>query len=196
MNAKHVRNVIALFAMFWVLLGIVYPSSVTVLANLLFPFQAKGSLYELDGRVVASELICQPVIDPALFWFRPSATSNFPCNPLASGGSNIGPTNKKLVEDIRSRIELLKSYGISGPYPSDMVMDSGSGLEPYISLQNALLQAQRVSKYSGIPYEEIVELINRLKEGGLFAEEERINVIKLNMELLRWMRKDHFQKVY
>jgi K+-transporting ATPase c subunit len=58
------------------------------------------------------------------------------------------------------------------------------------------LQAQRVSKYSGIPYEEIVELINRLKEGGLFAEEERINVIKLNMELLRWMRKDHFQKVY
>ncbi len=198
MSAKSLKNVVVLFVIFFILLGFLYPLAVTGLANILFPFQASGSLYKMDGKIVASKLICQPVSDPALFWPRPSSTSSYPCNPLSSGGSNIGPTNKELVKNIDSRIKVLSSYGLKAPFPSDMVMGSGSGLEPYISIENALMQAKRVSQYSNIPYEKLVKLIYKNVEGrtfGIFGE-KRVNVVKLNMELLKWKKKDRFQKVY
>ncbi|GAB6078038.1 potassium-transporting ATPase subunit KdpC [Hydrogenobaculum acidophilum] len=198
MNAKSLKNVFLLFAIFFILLGIIYPISVTGIATLLFPYQASGSLYELNGKIVASKLICQPVSDPALFWPRPSSTASYPCNPLSSGGSNIGPTNKQLVENIESRIKVLNSYGLKAPFPSDMVMGSGSGLEPYISLENAVMQAKRVSKYANVPYEKLLKMIYKNADGktfGIFGE-KRVNVVKLNMELLRWKKKDQFQKVY
>jgi len=198
MNVKSLKNVFLLFLVFYVLLGFIYPLAVTGIAQLLFPFKANGSLYKLNEKIVASELICQPVSDPGLFWPRPSSTDSYPCNPLSSGGSNIGPTNKVLVENIKSIEKVLKHYGLEAPFPSDMVMDSGSGLEPYISLDNALMQAKRIAKYTNIPYEELVELINKNTEDrtfGIFGE-KRVNVIKLNMELLKWKKKDQFQKAY
>ncbi|PMP89535.1 MAG: potassium-transporting ATPase subunit C [Hydrogenobaculum sp.] len=198
MSVKSLKNVFLLFVIFFVLLGILYPVAVTGVAKLIFPYQASGSLYELNGKIVGSKLICQPVSYPGLFWPRPSSTSSYPCNPLSSGGSNIGPTNKQLVENIESRIKVLNSYGLEAPFPSDMVMGSGSGLEPYISLENALMQAKRVSHYSGIPYEELLKMIYKNVDGrtfGIFGE-KRVNVVKLNMELLEWKKKDQFQKVY
>ncbi|HEK25358.1 MAG TPA: potassium-transporting ATPase subunit KdpC [Hydrogenobaculum sp.] len=198
MSVKSLKNVFLLFVIFFVLLGILYPVAVTGVAKLIFPYQASGSLYELNGKIVGSKLICQPVSDPGLFWPRPSSTSSYPCNPLSSGGSNIGPTNKQLVENIESRIKVLNSYGLEAPFPSDMVMGSGSGLESYISLENALMQAKRVSHYSGIPYEELLKMIYKNVDGrtfGIFGE-KRVNVVKLNMELLEWKKKDQFQKVY
>jgi len=198
MNVKSLKNVFLLFVICFVLLGILYPLAVTGLAQILFPYQANGSLYKLNGKIVASKLICQPISDPGLFWPRPSSTDSYPCNPLSSGGSNIGPTNKALVQNIKSRIEVLNSYGLKAPFPSDMLMGSGSGLEPYISLDNAIMQAKRVSKYANIPYEKLLKLIYKNLDNrtfGIFGE-KRVNVVKLNMELLRWKKKDQFQKVY
>jgi K+-transporting ATPase ATPase C chain len=198
MIAKNLKNVFLLFAIFFILLGILYPVAVTGVVKAIFPYQASGSLYKLNGKVVGSKLICQPVSDPALFWPRPSSTTSYPCNPLSSGGSNIGPTNKQLVKNIESRIKVLNSFGFNAPFPSDMVMGSGSGLEPYISLNNALMQAKRVSKYSNIPYEKLLKLIYKNLDNrtfGIFGE-KRVNVVKLNMELLKWKKKDQFQKVY
>ena len=198
MNVKSLKNVFLLFVICFVLLGILYPLAVTALAQILFPYQANGSLYKLNGKIVASKLICQPISDPGLFWPRPSSTDSYPCNPLSSGGSNIGPTNKALVQNIKSRIEVLNSYGLKAPFPSDMLMGSGSGLEPYISLDNAIMQAKRVSKYANIPYEKLLKLIYKNLDNrtfGIFGE-KRVNVVKLNMELLRWKKKDQFQKVY
>ncbi|MFP3254706.1 MAG: potassium-transporting ATPase subunit KdpC [Hydrogenobaculum sp.] len=198
MNVKSLKNVFLLFVICFVLLGILYPLAVTALAQILFPYQANGSLYKLNGKIVASKLICQPISDPGLFWPRPSSTASYPCNPLSSGGSNIGPTNKALVQNIKSRIEVLNSYGLKAPFPSDMLMGSGSGLEPYISLDNAIMQAKRVSKYANIPYEKLLKLIYKNLDNrtfGIFGE-KRVNVVKLNMELLRWKKKDQFQKVY
>lgn len=198
MSIKSLKNVVLLFVIFFILLGFLYPLAVTGVAKALFPFQASGSLYELNGKIVASKLICQPVSDPALFWPRPSSTSSYPCNPLSSGGSNIGPTNKLLVQNIESRIKILESYGMTPPFPSDMVMGSGSGLEPYISLANALMQAKRVSQYSNIPYKDVVNMIYKhidWRTFGIFGK-RRVNVVKLNMELLKWKKKGQFQKAY
>lgn len=198
MIAKNLKNIFLLFAIFFVLLGILYPVAVTGVAKAIFPYQASGSLYELNGKIIGSKLICQPISDPALFWPRPSSTASYPCNPLSSGGSNIGPTNKQLVQNMEARIKVLNSYGFEAPFPSDMVMGSGSGLEPYISLDNAIMQAKRVSKYSNIPYEKLLKMIYGNLDSrtfGIFGE-KRVNVVKLNMELLRWKKKDQFQKVY
>ncbi len=198
MILKHIRQSLMMFIFFFVLLGIVYPVLITALAQVIFKEKANGSLITYDGKIVGSKLICQPINDPRFFWFRPSSTSDFPCNPLSSGGSNLGPTNKQLIKNVKSRIELLKSYDIDGPYPGDMILGSGSGLEPYISIKNAMLQAKRVSKYSGIPYQNIVSLINKYKEPktfGIFGA-DKVNVMKLNMELLKWMKKDQHQKAY
>jgi len=189
MNVKSLKNVFLLFVICFVLLGILYPLAVTGLAQILFPYQANGSLYKL---------ICQPISDPGLFWPRPSSTASYPCNPLSFGGSNMGPTNKTLVENIKSRIEVLNSYGLKAPFLSDMVMGSGSGLEPYISLENAIMQAKRVSEHANIPYGKLLKLIYKNLDNrtfGIFGE-KRVNVIKLNMELLRWKKKDQFQRVY
>ncbi len=198
MNTKIVKNTAILFIIFWVILGFVYPLLITVLSQIFFSSKANGSLITYQGKPIASKLICQPINNPKFFWFRPSATSDYPCDPMASGGSNLGPTNKKLIKEIEDRINILKSYDLNGPYPSDMVMGSGSGLEPYISVENAVLQAQRVSKYSGISYEKLIKLIYKVakpREFFVFGE-SRVNVVRLNLELLKWMKKDRSQKAY
>ncbi len=167
-----------------VLTGIVYPVAVTVLAQLFFPYQAGGSLVYDKGNLTGSALIGQPFSDPKYFWSRPSA-SDPPYNPLASGGSNLGPTNKVLIEQISNRTEFLESSGIQAPVPSDLVEASASGLDPHISVNAALVQVPRVVRARNLSEDAVRNLVLQHVEDRDFGflGEQRINVLKLNLAL-------------
>jgi len=183
---KQIKTALKLFAVLMVVVGVIYPVAVTALAQLFFPKEAGGSLlYDASGRVIGSALIGQPFSDPKYFWPRPSATSEYPYNPLASGGSNLGPTNKNLIEQIARRADLLISSGIQDPVPSDLVMASASGLDPHISLQSALVQIPRVARARTLDEETLRKLVlDHLEERQFgFLGEQRVNVVKLNLAL-------------
>jgi K+-transporting ATPase ATPase C chain len=183
---KTITTTLKLFAILMVLVGVIYPVAVTVFAQLIFPKEAGGSLlHDPGGNITGSALIGQPFSDPKYFWSRPSATSGYPYNPMASGGSNLGPTNKDLLDQISNRTELLKSSGIQLPVPSDLVEASASGLDPHISIQSALIQIPRVAMARNLSKDTlnalVVEHIGNRQFG--FLGEQRINVLKLNFAL-------------
>ncbi|HEY9205259.1 MAG TPA: potassium-transporting ATPase subunit KdpC [Candidatus Methanoperedens sp.] len=183
---KHITTALKLFAILMILVGVIYPVAVTVLAQLFFPKEAGGSLlYDSGGNLTGSALVGQPFSDPKHFWLRPSATSGYPYNPLASGGSNLGPTNKDLIEQIANRTEILKSSGIQSPVPSDLVEASASGLDPHISMQSALVQIPRVARARTLDEETVRKLVLEHVEERQFGflGEQRINVLKLNLAL-------------
>jgi K+-transporting ATPase ATPase C chain len=183
---NHIKTALKLFAILLVLVGVIYPVAVTVLAQFVFSNEAEGSLlYDPSGKVIGSALIGQPFSDPKYFWSRPSVTSEYPYNPLASGGSNLGPTNKHLMEQIATRADLLKSSGIQDPVPSDLVMASASGLDPHISMQSALIQIPRVAKARNLDEETLRNLVlDHVEERQFgFLGEQRVNVLKLNLAL-------------
>ncbi len=183
---KQIKTALKLFAVLLVVVGVIYPVAVTVLAQLVFPKEAGGSLlYDASGKVMGSALIGQPFSDPKYFWPRPSATSAYPYNPLASGGSNLGPTTKKLIDQIEQRANSLVSSGIEAPVPSDLVMASASGLDPHISLQSALVQIPRVARARNLDEETLRNLVlDHLEERQFgFLGEQRINVLQLNLAL-------------
>ncbi len=168
------------------LVGVIYPIAITALAHLIFPKQAEGSLiYDSGGNPTGSTLIGQPFSDPKYFWSRPSATSDYPYNPTASGGSNLGPTNKVLIDQIANRTKLLESSGIQASVPSDLVEASASGLDPHISMQSALVQIPRVAKARNLSEDEVRRLVLEHVENRQFGflGEQRINVLKLNLAL-------------
>ncbi len=181
---KNIKPALKLFTIMMVLTGIVYPVAVTILAQLFFPYQAGGSLVYDKGNLTGSVLIGQPFSDPKYFWSRPSA-SDPPYNPLASGGSNLGPTNKVLIEQISNRTELLESSGIQTPVPSDLVEASASGLDPHISVQSALVQVPRVARARNLSEDAVRNLVLQHVEDRDFGflGEQRINVLKLNLAL-------------
>jgi K+-transporting ATPase ATPase C chain len=183
---KTIKTTLKLFAILMVVVGVIYPVAVTVFAQLIFPKEAGGSLlHDSGGNITGSALIGQPFSDPKYFWSRPSATSGYPYNPLASGGSNLGPTNKVLLDQISNRTDLLKSSGIQTPVPSDLVEASASGLDPHISMQSALVQIPRVSKARNLDEETLRKLVLEHVEERQFGflGEQRINVLKLNLAL-------------
>ena len=183
---KTIKTTLKLFAILMVLVGVIYPVAVTVLAQLFFPKEAGGSLlYDSGGNLTGSALIGQPFSDPKYFWSRPSATSGYPYNSLASGGSNLGPTNKDLIDQISNRTELLKSSGIQAPVPSDLVEASASGLDPHISMQSALVQIPRVAKARNLSEETLNKLVLEHVENRQFGflGEQRINVLEVNLAL-------------
>ena len=183
---KYIKTTLKLFAILMVVVGVIYPVAVTVLAQLIFPKEAGGSLlYDPGGNITGSALIGQPFSDPKYFWSRPSATSGYPYNPLASGGSNLGPTNKDLIDQISNRTDLLNSSGIQPPIPSDLVEASASGLDPHISMQSVLLQIPRVAKARNLEYETLRKLVLEHVEERQFGflGEQRINVLELNLAL-------------
>jgi len=183
---KTIKTTLKLFAILLITVGVIYPVAVTVLAQLFFPKEAGGSLiHDSGGNLTGSALIGQPFSDPKYFWSRPSATSGYPYNPMASGGSNLGPTNKDLLDQISNRTDLLKSSGIHAPVPSDMVMASASGLDPHISVQSAVVQIPRVSKVRNLDEKTLTQLVLEHVEERQFGflGEQRINVLELNLAL-------------
>ncbi|HEY6418388.1 MAG TPA: potassium-transporting ATPase subunit KdpC [Candidatus Binataceae bacterium] len=173
---------------FTVLTGIVYPAAVYSLAHLIFPWQANGSLIVRNGTVVGSELIGQNFTSPRYFHGRPSAAGDKGYDATASGGSNLGPTNKALIDAARTRLKdiLAQNPGSqASQVPIDLVTASASGLDPDISIDAAELQVARLAAARGLSEDQLQDLIRTHARGrfaGLFGE-PRVNVLMLNLAL-------------
>jgi K+-transporting ATPase ATPase C chain len=182
-----IRPVVVLFAALTVVTGLVYPVVVTAVAHAAFPHEANGSLIEKNGKAVGSELLGQQFDAPSYFWGRLSATSPNPYNPQASGGSNLGPTNPALSDEVKGRISALHDADPTNtaPIPVDLVTSSGSGLDPEISPAAAAYQIDRVAKARKLSPNDVDALVQRATSGRQFGilGEARVNVLKLNLAL-------------
>ena len=170
-----------------ILTGLIYPGVVTGLCQLLFSRPANGSLLEVNGKIVGSTLLGQNFSKPEYFHPRPSAAGNDGYDATASSGSNLGPTNQKLIDRVKGDIEKFRKENpaYQGPIPADMVTTSASGLDPDISPASALAQAPRVAQARGSTLDQVRQLIEDQSEGrqlGFFGE-PRVNVLSLNLEL-------------
>jgi len=195
---REIRPAIVLVVALTLITGVVYPFAITGIAQVIFPDKAQGSLLERDGKVVGSALIGQEFTSEAYFHGRPSATTApdpndstktvpAPYNATNSGGSNLGPTSKSLIERIQGDIEKLKLENPSAQVPADLVTTSGSGVDPHISPEAALFQVPRVAKARNLPENRVRQLVadntsDRLV--GLLGE-PRVNVLELNLALDR-----------
>lgn len=183
---KDVKTACLLFVLLTVLLGGAYPAAVTATANLLFPQQAQGSfVMDKNGKVAGSLLVGQPFTEEKYFWPRPSASADFAYNPLASGGSNLGPTSPELLRQVKERITRLRAAGITGEIPNDLVLASASGLDPHISPMAADAQIPRIAKARGLSEEAIQKLVSAATEERQlgFLGEPRVNVLAVNLKL-------------
>ncbi len=167
-----------------VVFGIGYPLVVTVLAQVLFPKQANGSLIEQNGKLVGSHLIGQPFTAPGYFWSRPSGAGNG-YDPTASGSSQLGPTNKALVDRVNASVQQLRPTNPRTPIPADLVTQSGSGLDPDITPAAAAFQVPRVAKERGMSEQDVRALVAKHTKGRQlgFLGEPRVNVLDLNLDL-------------
>jgi K+-transporting ATPase ATPase C chain len=181
------RPAFLLLLLLTVLTGGVYPLAITGLAQVIFPHQANGSLIVREGRPLGSALVGQPFDDPRYFWGRPSATASFPYNALASGGSNLGPSNPELAKSVGARMTALRAVDPENdrPVPVDLVTASGSGLDPHISPAAAFYQAPRVAKARGLDEKAVHKLVQALVRGRDFGMlgEPVVPVLELNMAL-------------
>jgi potassium-transporting ATPase KdpC subunit len=185
--SRLIRNAISMLLVMTVITGLVYPLVATGVAQVLFPHQANGSLIMRDGKPVGSELIGQNFDDPKYFWGRPSATTPQPDNGTASNGSNQGPTNPALHDAVQQRIDALHKAdpGNNAPVPGDLVMASGSGLDPEISPAAAQYQIARIAKARNLSTDQVQQLVAQYTLGrqlGLLGE-PRVNVLQLNLAL-------------
>jgi len=165
----------------------IYPLAVWAVGQGMFPDKANGSLVRFNGKVVGSALIAQGFAGPAYFHPRPSAAGQG-YDAIHSGGTNLGPTSKKLIEDVKQRVaDYREENGLSSdtPVPADAVTSSASGLDPHISVRNALLQAARIAKARGIGEKDVLAKVEAHTEGRTlrFLGEPRVNVLTLNLSL-------------
>lgn len=184
---SQLRPALVAFVALAIITGIFYPFTITLIAQLAFPSQANGSLIAQNGTVVGSALIGQHFDDPKYFWSRPSATSPVAFNAGASGGSNLGPTNPALLEQVQARIEALRAADPdnTAPIPVDLVTASASGLDPHISIAAANYQIARVARIRGLDVARVRDLVAQYTEGrtlGVLGE-ARVNVLQLNLAL-------------
>jgi K+-transporting ATPase ATPase C chain len=183
----QIRPALMTLLIFSILTGLVYPLVVTGIAQLFFPARANGSLIVRNGQTVGSTLIGQQFDDPKYFWGRLSATGKYPYNAAASSGSNLGPTNPALLDEVKTRIAALKAADPSNtqPIPVDLVTSSGSGLDPNISIAAALYQVPRVAKVRGLSESAVRVLVDQYTQGRQlgFLGEPRVNVLGLNLAL-------------
>jgi K+-transporting ATPase ATPase C chain len=193
---REIRPAIVLIIALTLITGLVYPLAMTGIAGVLFPYQAQGSLIEKDGKVIGSKLIGQDFKSDRYFHSRPSATlgpdpsdpsktTGVPYNAVNSMGSNLGPTNKALIERVKGDVDKLKAENPSTPVPIDLVTTSGSGLDPQITPEGAYFQIPRIAKARNMPENALRDLVAEHIEGrtlGLFGE-PRVNVLALNLAL-------------
>ena len=167
-----------------ILLGIVYPLVVTGLAQVIFPKQANGQLIEKDGKTVGSRIIGQGFSAPGYFHSRPSAAGNG-YDAANSGGSNLGPTNQKLIDRVKSDVASAQADNPAMPVPIDLVTTSASGFDPHITPAAAEYQLPRIAKARSVTVEQLRALLAKHTEGrqwGILGE-PRVNVLELNLEL-------------
>src|SRR5258706_14406271 len=195
---REIRPAIVFIVALTLITGVVYPFAITGIAQVIFPYKAQGSLVERDGKVVGSALLGQEFTSEGYFHGRPSATTApdpndstktvpAPYNATNSGGSNLGPTSKSLIERIQGDIEKLKQENPPAQVPIDLVTTSGSGLDPHITPEAALFQVPRVAKARNMPEDRVRQLVSQHTEGrtlGLLGE-PRVNVLALNLALDR-----------
>jgi K+-transporting ATPase ATPase C chain len=194
--AREIRPAIVILLALTLITGLAYPLAITGIAGVLFPDQAQGSLIRHGDTVVGSALIGQQFVSERYFHGRPSATTMpdpadatksvpAPYNAANSGGSNLGPSNKALIDRVQGDIAALKKENPSDPIPPDLVTTSGSGLDPDISPEAALFQVPRVAKARDMPEDRLRQLVRAQIEArflGLLGE-PRVNVLALNMAL-------------
>ena len=200
---KDIRPALVLLVSLTLITGLGYPLAMTGLAGLVFPRQAEGSLVvDRDGRTVGSALIGQSFTEAGYFHGRPSATTApDPKDPTktvpspyaadSSGGSNLGPTNKALVDRVQGDMDRLRAENPDGAVPPDLVTTSGSGLDPDISPEAAIFQVPRVARARNVPADALRRIVEQHVDGralGVFGE-PRVNVLALNMALDTLARK-------
>ncbi|KVQ98252.1 potassium-transporting ATPase subunit KdpC [Burkholderia ubonensis] len=182
-----IRPLLVIFVVLTAVTGLAYPAVMTVFGQAVFPSQANGSLIEQDGKVVGSALIGQPFDAPQYFWGRLSATTPMPYNASGSGGSNLGPLNPSLADQVKARIAALRDAGtdLSKPVPVDLVTASASGLDPDITPAAAAYQVERVAKARNLSPDALARLVAANTTGRQFGVlgEPRVNVLKLNLAL-------------
>jgi len=193
---REIRPALVLVLGLTIITGFVYPLAITGIAGVLFPYQAQGSLIEKDGKVIGSELIGQEFASDKYFHSRPSATTGpdandpsktvaAPYNAVNSMGSNLGPTNKALIDRVTADVAKLKQENASAQVPIDLVTTSGSGLDPHISPAAAYFQVPRIAKARNMTENALRDLVAQHVEGrtlGIFGE-PRVNVLELNLAL-------------
>jgi K+-transporting ATPase ATPase C chain len=169
-----------------VLLGIIYPLAVTLLAQFLYPRQANGELIRrAGGEIAGSSLIGQPFTSAGYFHSRPSAAGPAGYDPMVSGGSNLGPTNKALIDRVAGSVQSLGPENPGAPIPVDLATASGSGLDPHISPASAEFQVPRVARERAMKEDDVRALVLQHTEQRQlgFLGEPRVNVLELNLEL-------------
>jgi K+-transporting ATPase ATPase C chain len=195
---NELRPALVLLVLFTVITGLIYPYAITGIAQVVFPHQANGSLVTRDGVVIGSELMGQLFVKDEYFHGRPSATSapdpadstktvDAPYNAANTGGSNLGPTSKVLIERIQGDVERLKEENPNAKIPIDLVTTSASGLDPHISPEAALFQVPRVAKARNMPEDRVRQLVQDQTQGRLLGllGEPRVSVLALNLALDR-----------
>ena len=185
---KEISTAIRMLVVLTVLLGVLYPLSMTGFAQLLFSSQANGSLITKDGQVVGSELIGQTFASDAYFNGRPSAAGDDGYDATSSTGSNLGPTSEKLMKSVAERADQVRQdndLSQTAIVPSDLVMASGSGLDPHISPAAAKLQIGRIAKARGLAENQVAALVEKNIENPQlgFLGDKRVNVLQLNLAL-------------
>jgi K+-transporting ATPase ATPase C chain len=181
--SKHIYPAVALAIVLTVIVGIIYPFVMTGLSDLLFKEKARGSLIEREGTVVGSRLIGQPFNGAGYFHSRPSAAGSG-YDATASGGTNLGPTSKRLFEEqVRERSKQLRTENRNVEIPIDLITSSGSGLDPHISPAAADFQIPRVARERRMSEDKVKQLVQEHTEGRQFGVlgEPRVNVLELNL---------------
>jgi K+-transporting ATPase ATPase C chain len=185
--AKQLKTAFILLVAFTILTGFVYPSIVTSIANLLFPWQATGSLIIVNNNVIGSALIGQSFTDPRYFWGRPSATTPYPYNTENSSGSNFSSNNPQYIDLVKQRIANIQKFNPNqhDVIPADLVTASASGLDPDISPAAAFYQVPRIAKIRHVSEPAIQQLIiNTITDRDFkLLGEQRVNVLQLNIAL-------------